>query len=105
MGWAINHIMKLRNGETVSFRPKGNSMKGRIESGQLCTVEPINLTNIASLFVGDVVLCKVNGVEYLHIIKAIQGFRYQISNNSGRINGWVGSNGIYGRLVKIDAIL
>jgi len=38
MGWATGHIEKLRAGETVSFRPRGNSMTGKIESGQLCTV-------------------------------------------------------------------
>ena len=41
MGWATPYIAKLKNGETVSFRPRGHSMKGKIESGQLCTVEPI----------------------------------------------------------------
>lgn len=37
-------------------------------------------------------LCKVNGTEYLHLIKAIQGSRFQIGNNKGRINGWIGAN-------------
>jgi hypothetical protein len=39
MGWATPYIDKLKKGETVQFRPRGNSMSGRIESGQLCTVE------------------------------------------------------------------
>ena len=43
-------------------------MKGRIESGQLCTVAPVDP---ATLAVGDVVLCRVHGSEYLHIVKAI----------------------------------
>jgi hypothetical protein len=42
MAWATPYISKLKLGETVSFRPRGNSMQGKIESGQLCTVEPIN---------------------------------------------------------------
>ena len=41
MGWASAHIARLQGGETVQFRPRGNSMKGRIASGQLCTVEPV----------------------------------------------------------------
>ena len=41
MGWAANHIARLKAGEAVSFRPRGNSMVGKIESGQLCTVVPI----------------------------------------------------------------
>lgn len=100
MGWAIGHIQKLKSGETVSFRPRGNSMRGKIESGQLCTVEPI--VDFAVLETGDIVLCKVNGREYLHLIKAIQGAQFQIGNNRGLINGWIGANGIYGKLIKIE---
>lgn len=100
MGWAISYIVKLKNGETVSFRPRGNSMQGKIESGQLCTVEPIS--DFESLQKGDIVLCKVNGAEYLHLIKAVNGARFQIGNNRGRINGWIGTNAIFGKCVKIE---
>lgn len=74
-------------------------MRGKIESGQLCTVDPVDH---ATLQVGDIVLCKVRGAEYLHLVKAIQGGRYQIGNNRGHINGWVGSSGIFGRLVAVS---
>ncbi|MEK7834240.1 MAG: S24 family peptidase [Acidobacteriota bacterium] len=99
MGWALHHIAKLKNGETISFRPRGNSMSGKIESGQLCTVEPVDP---ASIEVGDIVLCKVNGREYLHLVKAIQKPRFQIGNNRGRINGWITANSIFGKCVKIE---
>jgi hypothetical protein len=99
MGWASHYIEKLRVGETVSFRPRGNSMTGKIESGQLCTVVPVDCTNLK---VGDIVLCKVRGSEYLHLVKAIQGDRFQIGNNRGRINGWVSKNAIFGRCIKIE---
>jgi hypothetical protein len=99
MGWATGHIAKLKAGETVSFRPRGNSMVPKIHSGNLCTVEPVEPTTLG---VGDIVLCKVNGNEYLHLIKAIQGARYQIGNNRGLINGWVGANAIYGKLVAVE---
>ncbi len=99
MGWASSHIEKLREGETVSFRPRGNSMAGKIGSGQLCTVEPVDP---ASLEVGDIVLCKVNGRGYLHLIKAIQGPRFQIGNNRGQINGWVSAGSIFGRCVMVE---
>lgn len=100
MGWATPYIAKLKNGETVQFRPRGHSMKGKIESGQLCTVEPIE--NVESLQKGDIVLCKVNGNEYLHLIKAVNGARFQIGNNRGRINGWVGANSIFGKSIMIE---
>lgn len=100
MGWATGHIARLKAGETVSFRPRGNSMTGKIESGQLCTVAPVDP---ATLRAGDIVLCKVNGREYLHLIKAIQGPRFQIGNNRGGINGWVTANGIFGKCVAVGA--
>ena len=99
MGWATGHIERLKKGETVQFRPRGNSMIGKIESGQLCTVAPVA---IGDLLVGDIVLCKVNGSQYLHLIKAVQGQPFQIANNKGRINGWIGANGIFGRCVRIE---
>lgn len=99
MGWATTHIARLAAGETVSFRPRGNSMTGIIESGQLCTVEPANSDELQ---VGDIVLCKVNGREYLHLIKAIQGNRFQIGNNRGRINGWISSGSIFGKCVRAE---
>jgi hypothetical protein len=95
LGWASGHIDRLRRGETVSFRPRGGSMSGRIESGQLCTVSPIDP---AMLRVGDVVLCRVRGAEYLHLVKAIRDGRFQIGNNRGHVNGWIGASGIFGRL-------
>src|SRR5262249_53968931 len=51
VGWATRHIAMLRSGHTVSFRPKGQSMRGRIESGQLCTVTPIDPSTLS---VGDI---------------------------------------------------
>ena len=99
MGWASQYIAKLQRGETVAFRPRGNSMSGKIESGQLCTVAPVEP---ATLAVGDIVLCKVRGREYLHLVKAIQGPRFQIGNNRGRINGWVTAGAIFGKCVRIE---
>jgi hypothetical protein len=41
MSWATHYIAKLLQGETVQFRPRGDSMSGKIDSGQLVTVQPI----------------------------------------------------------------
>jgi hypothetical protein len=99
MGWATEYIARLEQGQTVQFRPRGQSMKGKIASGQLCTVEPVDA---AALQVGDVVLCKVNGRQYLHLVKAIQGGRFLIGNNRGRTNGWVSAGSIYGRCTRVE---
>src|SRR6516162_2516257 len=98
MGWASDYIARLQKGETVSFRPRGNSMSGKIESGQLCTVVPVEP---ATVEVGDIVLCKVHGREYLHLVKAIQGQRFQIGNNRGHVNGWVSAKSIYGKCTAV----
>jgi hypothetical protein len=99
MGWASAYIEQLRRGESVSFLPRGNSMAGKIDSGQLCTVTPVEPAAVA---VGDIVLCKVNGREYLHLEKAIQGPRFQIGNNRGRINGWIAAGAIFGKCVRVE---
>ena len=99
MDWASSYIARLAAGETVQFRPRGQSMVGRIASGQLCTVTPVDPDTVK---VDDIVLCKVNGHEYLHIVKAIQGQRFQIGNNRGLINGWIGRSGLYGVCVKVE---
>lgn len=83
--------------------------KGRVGSGlkatqktppgQLCTVEPVDA---ATLQVGNVVLCKVNGRQYLHLVKAVQGGRFQIGNNRERVNGWVSAGSIYSRCTRVE---
>lgn len=100
-GWAEPHIARLAAGETVQFRPRGNSMKGRVESGQLVTVEPIR--DHSTLKKGEVVLCTVGGRDYLHLVTAVGADRrFQIGNNKGHINGWVTSAAVYGRCVKVE---
>ncbi len=99
MGWATAYISKRKAGETVQFRPRGGSMTGKIESGNLCTVPPVQSE---ALQVGDIVLCKVGGTQYLHLVKAIQGQRFQIGNNRGGINGWIGADGIYGQCIRVE---
>jgi hypothetical protein len=100
MGWATSHIARLKLGETIQFRPKGNSMTGKVNNNQLCTVEPLKDNSV--LEKGDIVLCKVGGNQYLHLISAKDSHRYQISNNKGHVNGWVNINCIYGKLIKVE---
>lgn len=100
MGWATPYIEKLQRGETVSFRPRGNSMRPKIASGQLCTVRPLEAEE--KLKKGDIVLCKVRSAQYLHLVKAVRGAQYQIGNNVGGVNGWISRNSIYGLLVEVE---
>jgi SOS-response transcriptional repressor LexA len=93
MSWAKFAIEKLKQGETVQIRPRGHSMKGKVNDGALVTVEPCKPEELA---VGDIVLVRVKGNDYLHLIKAVNQGRFLIGNNRGGVNGWVGYNCIYG---------
>ena len=98
MSWANRYIEQLANGQSVTFRPKGHSMTGIVNHNQLVTVSPLTLEPLS---VGDVVLCKVKGAQYLHLVKAKQNGRVLIGNNKGRVNGWTSHTHIYGKLVKV----
>lgn len=100
MGWATNYIHKLKNGETIKIRPRGNSMTGKINSGQLCTICPVEKDTALSK--DDIVLCNVNGNQYLHLISAIKGTQYQISNNHGFVNGTISRKNIFGKCINVE---
>jgi phage repressor protein C with HTH and peptisase S24 domain len=96
LGWADNYINQLQTDEIIQFRPRGNSMVPKINSGDLVTVS----SDISKIEKGDIVLCKVNGNQYLHLVTAISGNRYQISNNQGYTNGW--TQQVYGKVIKVE---
>lgn len=102
MSWAKNYIEILQKGEEVSFRPKGNSMKPKINSGDLVTVTP----KFSDLKEDDIVLCKVKGRHYVHLVTAVktegEKKQYLIGNNRGGINGWVGINSIFGKVKEVQ---
>lgn len=97
MGWADFAVKALQSGNTTTIRPTGNSMKGKIESGSKVVVEPVSIDDVE---VGDIVLCKVKGKQYLHLVKAKRKSQVLIGNNRGFINGW--TSVIYGKVTHID---
>lgn len=66
MSWAKFAIEKLKQGETVTIRPRGHSMKGKVNDGNLVTVEPCKPEDLS---VGDIALVRVKGHDYLHLIR------------------------------------
>lgn len=109
--WATPQIEKLLSGQTVQFRPRGNSMRPKIESGQLVTVEPVRpkLGNYPKGAIdvdqGDIVLCKVKGKHFLHLVVNNRHgtcTEFLIGNNRGFTNGWTSARNIYGKVVKIE---
>lgn len=96
MSWASRAIEALGRGEEVEIRPRGNSMKGKVNDGDLVTLRPWPLENLE---VGDIVLARVGGNDYLHLIKAKDAGRFLIGNNRGGTNGW--TKAIYGKVIKV----
>ncbi len=101
MGWALAYIQALLKGEEVQLRPTGHSMTGKINSGQLVTVKPLLATDPDPVR-GDIVLCKIGGHEYLHLIKDVNQGQYLIGNNRGSTNGWTSRAGIFGIVIKVE---
>jgi hypothetical protein len=54
-------------GATIELRPSGSSMVPLIRSRQQVTVAPVDP---AKLEIGDIVLARVAGTVYLHLIAA-----------------------------------
>ena len=70
-----------------------------VKDGSIVVVDP----NTSSISKGDVVLCKVKGKEYLHLVTAVSSDgRFQIGNAKGRVNGWIGLNGIFGKAIEVN---
>lgn len=54
--------------------------------------------------VGDIVLARVAGTVYLHLVSSVDPARkrVQISNNRGRVNGWTSHSRVFGICVEVD---
>jgi len=90
----------LQNGETCKVTGYGNSMTPILLSGQSVICVPV--TEETELKKRDIVLCKVNGHFYLHLIHSIRnGVTFLIGNNHGHMNGWVSKSKIYGVVREI----
>jgi hypothetical protein len=89
----------LEKGE-VTWKPHGNSMTPKIDSGDQVRVKKVDPK---ALRVGDAVYTKVKGSYYLHLLSAIDESkgRYQISNNHGHVNGWVTEENVFGVCVQV----
>lgn len=101
MSWADRAKEALRRGETVTVRPRGHSMRPKVNDGDLVTLQPCVPEQLE---VGSIVLVRVSGNDYLHLVTAIDGKRFQIGNNRGHTNGWVGAAAIYGRAIKVESV-
>jgi len=103
MGMLDAFAARVAPGTEVRFRPTGSSMIPLIRSRQQVTVAPVDP---ASLEVGDIVLARVAGTTYLHLVSAVDhaNSRVQISNNRGRVNGWTGHARVFGICTEVEGV-
>ena len=98
MGWASRAIADLQSGVSTIIKPRGRSMKGLVEDGQTVRLDPIPPDG--EINKGDIVLCRVQGHEYLHLVHAVGPCGYLIGNARGHLNGWTPRSRIFGRLTQ-----
>jgi hypothetical protein len=74
-----------------------------IRSRQPVVVAPVDPSKLE---VGDVVLARVAGTVYLHLVSSLDPARkrVQISNNRGRVNGWTSYERVFGICVAVDGV-
>ena len=97
MNWQ-KHIQDLKENKDITIKPRGHSMSPKIDHKNKVTISP-DTSNIKK---GDIVFCKVKNNHYIHLVTATNKDKYQISNNKGRINGWIGKKCIFGKVIKIE---
>jgi len=98
MGWVNDARKELTAGREVQVRPFGGSMRGRIESGQLVTLAPVEPSDVRF---DDVVLVEWRGNFLLHVVKEIRDGQLLIGNNLDKVNGWVPAPAVVGRVVAV----
>jgi hypothetical protein len=74
-----------------------------IRSRQLVGMAPVEPARVE---VGDIVLARVAGTVYLHLVSAVDhgAGRVQISNNRGRVNGWTSYARVFGICTSVDGV-
>lgn len=99
MGWVTEATTQLKAGHAIQVRPSGGSMRGRIESGQLTTISPVDPADVKA---DDVVLVAWKGNYLLHLVKEAAGNQLLIGNNLGKISGWVNRNAVIGKVTEVQ---
>lgn len=99
MSWVKKTLDAIKKKQDVQVRPHGGSMRGRIESGQLVTIQPAGIDDIQ---VNDIVFVRWRGNYLLHIAKEISEERVLIGINVGKINGWVKGEDVLGKVTVIS---
>lgn len=102
--WAEEAVDKLQSGQTVKIKPKGHSMQGKVSEGDLVIIEPCQLQDLT---VGDIVLASIKGRRYFHLVLHLiierDADKFLIGNNHGRLDGWITTENIFGKVTQVQA--
>jgi hypothetical protein len=74
-------------------------MRGRIESGQLVTLAPVAPSDVS---VDDIVFVRWKGNYLLHLVRELGEDRVLIANALGKVNGWVASSDVLGKVISVE---
>ena len=86
----------IKLGRRVKLKAYGDSMTPLVKHGEIVTVRPLTVPPQR----GDIVLARVNGSWYLHLVSAKRDGQVQISNNHGHVNGWTSLKNVVGILER-----
>lgn len=99
--WANAAIRELQAGRQARLKPRGHSMKPKVCDGDEVLLDPS-----VEPRVGDVVLVKVSGRDFLHLIRGERRtkrtLQFLIGNNRGGTNGWTSARNVYGVAIEIN---
>ena len=98
---------QLLAGKSARYRSSGWSLWPRVHNNDACTYRPV--TSDDQVHVDDIVFCEVqpNNRFYAHLVKRKEWdadrseWKFIISNNVGRENGWAYMETIYGKLSEV----
>jgi len=92
-------VNELQEHGTSKGKAFGNSMMPLIKSGST-----MSYAKQENYEVDDIVICKVKGKIFCHLIKGKRLIddkpQYLIGNNKGKINGWTFH--VYGKVIMIE---
>jgi len=98
MSWALHAIQALKEGQIITIQPHGSSMAPKISDRDYVTLAPCDPVTLQH---DDIVLVRVHGQDYIHLIKGIKEGQVLVGNNKGHINGWTSIQNVFGKVVEI----
>jgi hypothetical protein len=94
-------LRELAAGRRVQVANSGGSMRGRIGEEELATIAPVVAAG-REIEVDDIVYVRIRKDRFVcHLVKDAKVGRFLIGDNLVGIDGWVGPDTIYGKVVRV----